>query len=84
MIVNLLTFFYLACFAVCGWPSVYRMWQRKSSGDLSIAREVLLLLGVTAQFSVMVLTGAVTQVWLSPINTFVSVSITLAMIVRYR
>lgn len=81
---NALTLFYLACFASCGWPSVVRMIRRKSSADLSIWREVLLLAGVSAQFAVMLLTGANWRVWLSPINTFVSIGTALGVILWYR
>lgn len=81
---NALTLFYLGCFAACGWPSVIRMMRRRSSADLSIWREILLLAGVCAQFAVMVLTGANWRVWLSPINTCVSVATALGAILWYR
>lgn len=81
---NLLTVVYLACFAACGWPSIVRMMRRKSSADLSVWREWLLLVGVVAQLAVMRQTGAAWQVWISPINTFVSVGTALIVIYRYR
>ena len=81
---NLLTLLYLACFAACGWPSVVRVIRRGSSADLSVWREWLLLCGVCAQFAVMRLDGATWHVWLSPINSFLSVGILLVAIYRYR
>ncbi len=81
---NGLTALYLSCFAACGWPSVARVIRRGSSADLSVWREWLLLVGVCAQFSVMRLDGAHWQVWLSPLNSFVSVAVLLAAIYRYR
>jgi hypothetical protein len=81
---NLLTAIYMACFAACGWPAIFRMVRRQSSGDLSVWREWLLLVGVCAQFVVMLQTGARWQVLISPVNTFVSVSTALAVIYRYR
>lgn len=81
---NLLTAIYLTCFGLCGWPAIARMIRRKSSADLSVWREWLLLVGICAQFVVMVQTGAVWQVLISPVNTFVSVGTALVVIYRYR
>ena len=51
--ISLLTIVYLACFQGCAIPSMVRVVRRGSSQDLSIWREVLVLVGVTAQFGVM-------------------------------
>lgn len=83
-LVNVLTAFYLLCIAVCGWPSIYRIVKRGKSADLSVWQYVILLVAVTAQFTVMLLTGANWRVWLSPINTGISALTTLVLIVRYR
>ncbi len=82
--IGLLTLFYLACFAVCAAPAIVRIRRRKTSADLSIWREILLLAGVSGQFAVMLLTGASAYVWISPIVTAISVLVLLAMIFRYR
>ena len=82
--IGLLTLFYLACFAVCAAPAIVRIRRRKTSADLSIWREISLLAGVSGQFAVMVLTGAVWQVYVSPLVTAASVGILLAHIWRYR
>lgn len=81
---DLLTAVYMACFAACGWPAIYRLYRRKSSADLSYWREVLLLVGVTTQFSVMMIEGVGWHVFISPINTFFSVVCTLIAIWWYR
>lgn len=82
--IGALTLFYLAAFQLCAWPSIVKIRRRKTSADLSIWREILLLVGVAGQLAVMLLTGAAWQVWLSPIITAASVSILLAYIWRYR
>ena len=79
-----LTAFYLLCFNACAWPSVIRMVRRGSSADLSIWREWLLLGGVTAQFLVMLSTGADWRVWLSPLFSGASVIAMLVCISWYR
>ena len=81
---GLLTVVYLAAFQACAWPGIVRIVRRRSSRDLSIWREVLLLIGVTAQFGVMQLTGARWQVWVSPLCSGVSVLTLLVVILRYR
>jgi hypothetical protein len=79
-----LTATYLICFQGCAWPAIVRVCRRKSSVDLSYWREILLLVGVSCQLAVMLLTGAVWLVWLSPIASAVSVAALLAVIWRYR
>ncbi len=82
--IGILTVFYLAAFAVCGIPSIVRIRRRKTSADLSYGRELLLLAGVAGQFAVMLLTGAVWQVYVSPLVTAASVGILFWHIWRYR
>jgi hypothetical protein len=82
--IGTLTLFYLSAFAVCGIPSIVRIRRRKTSADLSVLRELLLLSGVAGQFAVMLLTHADWRVWISPIVTAASVGILLWHIWRYR
>lgn len=79
-----LTALYILCFQCCAIPGIVRVMRRGTSQDLSVWREVLLLVGVTAQFGVMQLTGAAWQVWISPLLSGTSVLIMLATILRYR
>ncbi len=82
--IGLLTLFYLAAFQLCALPAIVRIRRRGTSADLSVWREILLLAGVTGQFAVMVLTGAVWQVWASPLVTAASVGILLVHVWHYR
>ena len=82
--ITLLTVIYLTCFVGCAVPSIVRVVRRRSSEDLSIWREVLLLSGVTVQLSVFVLVGSPWQVWISPVLSAVSVGTLLAVTYRYR
>lgn len=82
--ITVLTAVYLVAFQACAWPSIVRIVRRKSSADLSIWREVLLLIGVSAQFIVMRSTGAEWRVWISPVLSGVSVAAMLLVIGRYR
>lgn len=79
-----LTLLYMACFMACGWPAIARIVRRGSSADLSYWREILLLVGVTAQFAVMMIERVGWHVFISPINTFLSVTCTLVAIWWYR
>ena len=79
-----LTFLYIACFQLCALPSVLRLRKRKTSADLSVWREWLLIVGVSAQFVVMVAAGVPWQVWISPVLSFTSVSVLLGHIYWYR
>lgn len=83
-VVGLCTLIYLAAFQGCAWPGIVRMVRRGSSADLSIWREVLLLIGVSAQFTVMRLTGARWQVFVSPLCSGVSVLVMLSVILWFR
>lgn len=81
---NLLTVAYLTCFAACTWPGIIRVWRRRSSADLSIWREWLILLGVVLQYGVMHATGAAWQVAVSPILSGVGVLVMLVSIWWWR
>ena len=82
--IDLLTFFYLGCFSACAFPAIVKIRRRKTSTDLTVWREILLLAGVGGQFAVMLLTGAAWQVWVSPLVTAASVGILFWHIWRYR
>lgn len=81
---TLLAFVYLAAFQFCAAPAAIRVVRRKSSDDLSVWREWLLLFGCSVQLVVMLRTGAAIQIIVSPIATMISVSVLLYVIRRYR
>ena len=81
---TLLACVYLTCFQLCAIPAIVRIWRRKSSADLSIYREILLLVGASTQFVLMLRTGAAWQVAVSPVATIINVAVLLAVIARYR
>lgn len=81
---TLLAVLYLTCFQCCALPAVLRIRRRQSSQDLSVWREWLLLVGVAVQLSVMLQSQAPWQVWLSPVLSFLSLSILLGHIYWYR
>jgi hypothetical protein len=82
--VTLLTLVYIACFQLCALPSLVRIRRRQSSADLSVWREWLLIVGVCAQFAVMLSAGVPWQVWISPVLSLVSVSVLLGHIYWFR
>lgn len=75
---------YVACFQLCALPSIVRIIRRGSSADLSIWREVTILVGVSAQFAVMRLSGVPVEVWISPVLSGINVLALLLVIWRYR
>lgn len=79
-----LTLFYVLCFQAAAWPSIVRIARRRSSADLSVWREWLVLAGVGAQATVMVKTGAAWAVLVSPLASAVSLVTLLAVIYRHR
>lgn len=81
---TLLAVVYLSAFQLCAAPSIVRILRRKSSDDLSVWREWLLLFGCSVQLVVMLRTGAAIQIIVSPIATMLSVSVLLLVIRRYR
>ncbi len=82
--INVLTALYVLCFQLCAVPSISRIIRRRSSADLSIWREVTILVGVTAQFTVMLHTGADWRVLISPLLSGLNVAALLLVIYRYR
>lgn len=84
MAISSLTLLYVLCFQLCALPSVVRIVRRGSSDDLSIWREVTILVGVAAQFTVMQMAGVPWQVWISPVLSGLNVLALLVVIRRYR
>ena len=82
--INALTLCYVACFQCCAIPATVRIIKRGSSKDLSIWREVLLIVGASLQLIVMAKTGAAWQVILSPIATLINLSVLLVVILWFR
>lgn len=81
---TLLVVFYVVCFQVCAWPAIVRLRRRRSSADLSVWREWLLIVGVSAQFAVMRQMGVPWQIWISPVLSLVSLSVLLGHIYWFR
>lgn len=81
---DLLAVAYLACFQGCAWPGIIRIRRRRSSEDLSVWREWLLVLGVLLQLGVMAHDGATWRIWISPVMSLTSVSVLLWHVYRYR
>jgi len=81
---DILAFLYLACFQFCALPAIVRVCRRKSSEDLSVWREWLLVVGVSAQFVVMWQTGADWRVIVSPVLSGISIVSLLGAIYWYR
>lgn len=79
-----LTAVYLGCFQLAAAPAILRVIRRRSSGDLSLWREGLLLCGVSAQFGVMVLSGSPWQVYVSPLASGVGILTLAAVVWWYR
>ena len=75
---------YLSCFQLCAAPAIVRIVRRKSSADLSLWREALLVTGASLQLVVMLRTGAAWQVCLSPVATILNLTVLTAVILRYR
>jgi hypothetical protein len=75
---------YVACFQACAIPAILRIRRRRSSDDLSIWRELLILAGASLQLGVMLHAGSPWQVWFSPVATMLNVGTLLVIILRYR
>jgi hypothetical protein len=83
--VTALTVFYLACFQAAAVPSLVRIVRRRSSADLSVWREWLILAGVVAQFVVMRASGVESwHVLASPVASGCGLVALLVAIYRYR
>lgn len=83
-LVSVLATLHVLCVATCGLPAIYRVWQRKSSTDLSLGREILLIAGIAAQISVMVLTDADWRVFLGPVFSLLSIGTLAGVVLWYR
>lgn len=81
---GILTLGYVLCFQCCAWPALIRMYRRRSSADLSVWREVLLLIGVGCQFAVMWRTDAAWQVLISPVVSAMNLGVVLYGIRHFR
>ena len=79
-----LTVLYVGLFQAAAIPAIVRCARRKSSRDLSVWREWIVLAGVGVQFCVMWLTGASWAVLISPVTSAVSLLILLTVIYRHR
>lgn len=79
-----LTIAYVACFQCAAIPAIVRCSRRKSSRDLSVWREWIVLVGVTIQFAVFWSTGASWYVLVSPIASALSLLVLLAVVYRHR
>lgn len=80
-----LTVAYLLLFQVCALPQMARLVKRRSSADLSVWREWLLLTGIGIQFSVFLLAGVRDwRVLVSPIASGSSIAVLLLLVYRYR
>lgn len=80
-----LTVVYLLCFQCAAIPAMTRLVRRRSSSDLSVWREWLVLAGVAAQLAVYVGVGVRDwRVLVSPVASGASVAALLALIYRYR
>ena len=82
---TLLTIGYVSCFQLAAAPAVVRIVKRRSSADLSIWRELLLLCGVGLQLTVFLMLGVTDwRVLISPIMSGLSVAVLLGLVARYR
>lgn len=82
--IALLTVLYIGCFQIAVVPAVARVYRLKSSRDLSVWREWIVLMGVVIQFTVMYLTDASWFVLASPIASALSLLAVLHAIYRHR
>ena len=84
VLLTLLTAAYILCFQFCAVPAALRILRRRSSVDLSVWREWLILLGVGLQFVVMTATQADWRVQISPVLTALNVGVLLCVVYYYR
>jgi hypothetical protein len=83
-IVTVLTLIQIACYQLCAVPGILRIVRRKSSADLSVWREALIISGACFQLVATYLAGAPWQLFMSPITSICSVGTMLGVIVYYR
>jgi hypothetical protein len=82
--ITALVLFQIACFQACAVPAIVRIYRRRSSADLSVWREALIICGASAQLGVMFATGAAWQVVLSPILSIANIGALLVVILWFR
>lgn len=78
------TLLQILCYQLCAVPGIYRIIKRRSSEDLSIWREILILSGASFQLMVFLLANAPPILYASPVTSIISVSIMLAVILGHR
>ncbi len=83
-LVTLLTTIQILCYQACAWPGIARIIKRKSSSDLSIWREVLILTGASFQIAATYHAHAPWQLFMSPVSSMMSVGTMLGIILYYR
>lgn len=74
----------IICFQAAAFPAIARVWKRNSAGDLSVWREILVIAGAALQLGIVALSGAVWQLWVSPIASIISCGFLMGMILSYR
>ncbi len=79
-----ITVFYVACFQCAGIPSIVRVLRRRSSADLSLWREKLLLMGIAGQLAVMGLTHAAWPLVAGAVASALSIGTLLIVALRHR
>jgi hypothetical protein len=80
----ILTAVQIFCYQACAVPGIMRIVKRKSSEDLSIWREILILIGASFQMGAMYLTNTNPLIFASPITSMLSVGMMLGVILYYR
>jgi hypothetical protein len=74
----------IICFQAAAFPAIVRVFRRDSAADLSVWREVLVILGAALQLGIVALTDAAWQLWVSPIASIVSCGFLMGTILWYR
>lgn len=82
--IGLFTLCQIICFQLCAVPGMVRIYRRKSSQDLSIWREILILVGVSFQIGAYLAAGVPWTIFAGPITSAVSVGAMLGIILYYR
>lgn len=79
-----LTVLQVFCFQIAAIPGVVRIVRRQRSADLSMWREILLLVGVGFQVGAFFVAAAAWPLYLSPVTTAIGASALLWVIRKYR
>lgn len=83
-LVLILTICQITCYQLCVVPGMIRIIKRRSSEDLSIWREILILSGATFQLMVFYMANAAPVLYASPVTSTASVTLMLLTILWYR